>query len=48
MVIEYTIFEMTTRDFVPSADGPFLAIVNNELTDEAWSTFLDDSLKWVS
>jgi hypothetical protein len=44
-VIEYTIFEMTTRDFVQSVDSYFLAVINNELTDEVWFTFLNDSMQ---
>ncbi|HKV59331.1 MAG TPA: alpha/beta hydrolase, partial [Ktedonobacteraceae bacterium] len=39
-VLEKTWFEMTARDFLQSADGPFLAIMNNELTTEAWATLL--------
>jgi len=39
-VLEITWFEMTARDFLLSADGPFLAIINNELTEEAWATLL--------
>jgi len=44
-VIEYTIFEMTTCDFVQSVDGHFLAVINNELTAETWSIFLGNSMQ---
>lgn len=38
--LERAWFEMTARDFLQCADGPFLAIMNNALTTETWATLL--------
>ena len=39
-VLKRAWFEMTARDFLHAADGPFVTLMNNTVTEEEWTTLL--------
>ncbi len=39
-VLKRAWFEMTARDFLNAADGPFVTLMNNTVTEKEWATLL--------